>query len=102
MRASAWRGGSTNNSTYGIRVGRPNRDEFFSSNWDKIEVEIDGAFHSFALTGGFWRKCPEFRDRGEPILREWLRRNHTLDWQKGTPPTVELVPLGGNRFRLTA
>ncbi len=102
MQASAWRGGSTATSTYGIRVGAPNRDKFFSSDWNEIEVEVDGAFHTFALTEGFWHKCPEFRDRGGPILREWIRRNRTLAWDKGDPPKMELVPLGGNRFRLVA
>ena len=98
MQASAWKGGG--GYTYGIRVGSANRDSFFDKSWTEIEVEIDGQAHRFTLTPGFWNKCPEFRDSGASVIRDWLRQNHTLDWLKGKPPQVELIPLGGNRFRL--
>jgi hypothetical protein len=97
MRAIAWHGGA---GTYGIRVGSPNRDTYFLQSWTEIDVEIDGRCYQFALTPGFWNKCPEFRDRGSPVIREWLRRHHSLDWSRGNPPRSELVPLGGSRFRL--
>jgi len=97
MRASAWNDGK---NTYGIRVGLPNRNRYFSSDWDEIEVELDGRFYTFKLTPSFWRKCPEFRDSGEPIIRDWLMRHRSLDWPRGRPPKMELVPLGGSRFRL--
>lgn len=97
MEASAWRGGG---STYGIRVGQANRDRFFDPVWKTIQVEMDGSVHEFALTDGFWRKCPEFRDRGKPSIREWLQRYKTTNWRKGEPPRVQLIPLGNNRFRL--
>jgi hypothetical protein len=97
MNASAWNGGA---SAYGIRVGIPNRDQYFDQSWDEIEVEIEGEVHRFALTAGFWKNCPEFRDRGRSIIRDWLRRHHTIDWARGEPPQVQLTPLGGNRFRL--
>ena len=97
MQASAWNDGK---NTYGIRVGVPNRDKYFDPAWKSIEVEIDGHFHCFRLTAGFWRHCPEFRDSGKPIIREWLRRKHMLDWPRGKPPRMELVPLGDGKFRL--
>lgn len=97
MEATAWNDGKR---AYGIRVGLPNRRHFFNSDWSSIEIEIGGMMHTFALTGGFWRQCPEVRDRGEPVIRDWLNRHHTLDWPKGDPPRFELEPLGENRFRL--
>jgi hypothetical protein len=97
MRVSAWNGGK---NTYGVRVGVPNREAHFDCSWTEIKVEIDGQFHRFRLTPGFWRKCPEFRDRGVPIVREWLRRHFTFDWPDRQPPKFELVPIGGNRFHL--
>ena len=97
MQASAWNDGG---NTYGIRVGLPNRDRYFDPEWSEIEVELDGRFHTFKLTPSFWRRCPEFRDSGEPIIREWLRRHRSLDWPRGRPPKMELVPLGNGRFRL--
>src|SRR5438128_1051802 len=99
MQASAWNDGA---NTYGIRVGMSNRDRYFDPTWKVIEVEIDGRSHQFALTPGFWNQCPEFRDRGSTVIREWLRLHHTLDWPSGNPPQFELVSLGSNRFRLVS
>src|SRR2546422_1595459 len=97
MQASAWHDGG---STYGIRVGTPNRQKFFDPSWTEIEVEIDGQSHRFALTASFWNHCPEFRDRGTPIIRDWLHCHKSLTWPRGNPPKVELIPLGNQRFRL--
>ena len=97
MQVRAWNDGG---NTYGIRVGIPNRDAHFDATWTEIEVEIEGTFHRFSLTPGCWNHCPEFRDRGSPVIREWLRTHHVLDWPRGDPPQFELVPLAGNRFRL--
>jgi hypothetical protein len=97
MQASAWNNGTT---SYGIRVGSVNRDQFFERDWTEIEVEVDGTFYPFALRESFWRDCPEFRDRDSRVIRNWLERHHSLDWPTGNPPQVKLLPLGGNRFRL--
>ncbi len=97
MQATAWHSGG---NTYGIRVGKPNRDEYFDPKWKAIEVEIEGSFHRFELTNGFWRQCPEFRDRGNPIIREWLQRHQLLKWPRGQPPKLQLFPLGPGKFRL--
>jgi len=97
MEVSAWSSGS---GTFGIRVGNVNRDRYFDRSWTVIDVEIDGQPHRFRLTPGFWRKCPEFRDSGATVIRDWLRRNHTLNWPTGEPPRFQLLPLGGARFRL--
>ena len=75
MEVSAWTNGG---GTYGIRVGFPNRDEFFDKGWAEIEVEIDGRPHHFRLTDGFWNRCPEFRDSGGTAIRDWLRRHRAL------------------------
>lgn len=95
MKVTTWHG----SNLYGVRVGKSNRDRYFDPSWSKIEVEIDGLFHTFALTGGFWNKCPEFRDRGT-IIMNWLEKHKTLNWPHRNPPKMELVPLSGNRFRL--
>lgn len=97
MEASVWSGG---NGTYGIRVGVQNRALYFHPSHPQIQVEMDGEFKTFRLTAGFWRKCPEFRDSGSATIREWLLRHRCLDWPTGHPPKVELIPLGGSRFRL--
>lgn len=83
-------------------VGLPNRDNYFKPAWSEIEVEIEGEVYRFALTAGFWKQCPEFRDRGSPVIREWLRMHHTLNWPKGRSPQFDSVPVEGNRFRLVS
>ena len=99
MEVSGW---SNGRGTYGIRVGFPNRAAFFDKSWSEIEVEIDGQFHRFQLRDSFWNRCPEFRDSGGTVIRDWIQRHRALDWTNGQPPRCELVPLGGNRFRLVA
>jgi hypothetical protein len=94
MRVSGWNNG---HKGYGISVGRPNRDRYFSRSWSVIEVEIDRQFHEFPLTGGFWQDCPEFRGAR---IGEWLRTNGFAPWPRGKPPKFELVWLGENHFRL--
>ena len=100
MEATAWRNNSLTTATYGIRVGSPNRDRYFTNRFNSIEVEIDDQVHTFKLTASFWKKCPEFRDSGSTTIRDWIYLYYTLDWPTGQPPRFELHALGNNRFRL--
>lgn len=97
MEVSAW---SSGGGTFGIRVGLPNRNTYFDRSWSEIEVEIDGQFYRFALTPGFWKQCPEFRDSGGTVIRDWLQQHHMLDWPTGEPPRFQLLSLRDGRFRL--
>jgi hypothetical protein len=96
MNVTTWRSGSQ----FGIRVGKVNRDQYFDNTWSHIEVEMDGNVTKFALTPGFWRECPEFRDREHHAIRNWLQQHKTLKWTRGKTPRMSLVPIGSNRFRL--
>ena len=70
---------------------------YFQSNWKNIVVKIDNQFHAFRLTSTFWTTCPEIRGKA---IGQWLIKRKLAPWPYGNPPKVELVPLGGNRFRL--
>jgi hypothetical protein len=94
MDAKGWRG-----ETYGVRVGKKNRDQFFKPSWTKVEVEMDGQTHMLNLAKGFWSNCPEVRGKK---IKEWLFRHQLAPWPEGKPPDLSLTPLGGNRFRLSA
>jgi hypothetical protein len=98
MTVSAWSDGS--GRTYGIRVGKDGRDNFFDPAWQWIDVDIEGTTHRFQITDGFWNDCPEFRDSGAPVIREWLRRNNKIPWEKGKPPKFVLEVVGAQHFRL--
>lgn len=93
MTAKGWKGG-----TYGVRVGKSNAAEYFSKDWDNIDVEIDGQLHNFALSKTFWTTCPEFR--GDAIKR-WLLKHKLADWKPRHPPKLVVTPLGEKRFRLS-
>ncbi|MRW83032.1 hypothetical protein GJ698_02870 [Pseudoduganella sp. FT26W] len=104
MEVSAWKNGRASNPrvVYGIRVGVENRAAYFPVERDVIVVEMDNEEHTFHLTDGFRRKCPEFRDSKGTAIRDWLARHRTTDWPRGRPPRFELHVLGDGRFRLVA
>jgi len=93
MTATAWK-----SATYGVRVGASNAAKFFKREWKSIQVEIDGEFHEFRLPDTFWTTCPEFRGN---VVKKWLLRHGLAPWPYKKPPRLEVVPLGGNRFRLS-
>lgn len=87
------------NGTVGLR--------FAKADWlllertlESFEIEIEGKSYTFAISPGFWNKCHEIRDCGEPVLENWLKFEGLIPWPKGNPPKFELEPLGGNEFRL--
>ncbi|WP_022943106.1 hypothetical protein [Psychromonas hadalis] len=96
MKVSTWFG----SKTYGIRVGITNRNQYFDSSWESILVVIDEDEYRFTLTKGFWNKCPEFRDKGRPIIKNWLLKHKTLNWPKGQTPKMELLSMNANKFKL--
>ena len=94
MKVTGWSNGK---STYGIKVGRPNREAFFHRSLTRFVVEVDGIDDVHSPTDAFWSTCPELRS---PAIRDWLRRQGPLPWAHRKPPRFTLVPLGEGRFRL--
>ncbi|MDZ7778669.1 MAG: hypothetical protein U5R14_01880 [Gemmatimonadota bacterium] len=97
LRVTAWNNGGR---TYGLRIGARQRDRYFDQDWEQVQIELDGERQSFSITPGFWNQCPEIRDRGRPVIREWLAKHRNLEWPRGHPPEMELVRLTENRFQL--
>jgi hypothetical protein len=97
MQVSVWKGSG---NTYGFRVGERNRQLFFNDAWKDIDVEIDGQFHRFRLSGGFWNDCPHFQTSETFKVGEWLKQRGLLPYTAKQTPKFELLPLGGRRFRL--
>jgi len=93
MEAKGWKG-----EMLGVRVGARNRDKYFSRDWDSVHIEIEGNTHSIVPPPGFWKRCPELRSAE---IQEWLIKRGLAPWPHGSPPALELVPLGGQLFRLS-
>ena len=91
---SAWTNG---NGAYGIRVGLEYRKAHLKKSWSHVKIQVGKSLLEKDLTDSFWDKCPEFRDA---TIKEWLKKRDLLAWPEGKPHRIELVPLGGNRFRL--
>jgi hypothetical protein len=85
-------------SSYGIRVGASNTAIHFNKDWQTVELEIDGEFHTFPLSKTFWTTCPELRGRA---LNDWFPRHGLAPWPRGKTPQLILTPLGPSRFRLS-
>ncbi len=88
------------NGTYGLRVCVPSREileEWFSREWEDVEVEMDGQVQTVKFRAKFWEITRELRS---PAIRAWLAKRGMTAWPSGRPPQFELVRLEGRRFRL--
>jgi hypothetical protein len=101
MRVTAWNNGShrSTGAGYGIRVSHEDRDLYFSRGWDHVVVDLEhSGSATVPLSGSFWSRCTELRSAD---IGRWLLSQRLAPWQKGNPPALSLVHLGGNTFHLT-
>jgi hypothetical protein len=94
MQVTAWASGG---GTFGLRIGKANRDRYFERAWDRVVVEFEGKPSELQITSGFWRACPEIRGKA---VAEFFQKRGLISWPKGNPPSFELVPLAEKHFRL--
>lgn len=98
VHATAWHSGvpSTEPAGYGLRLMPRDRDRHFQTEWDSIELELDGGESTtVALAQSFWRSCPELRS---PVIGQWLIDQGVAPWSRGDPPGVVVHHLDGSRF----
>lgn len=101
MKVTGWKNGrfaDGKSVTLGIRIGRPNAEKYFDRTWTHVFVELDGATVCVGVPGRFWHDCPELRHHA---IGDWMRTSGLVPWKRGRPPKLNLVPAGGNKFRLT-
>jgi hypothetical protein len=90
---------SLKSSSFGVWIGRQNRERYFSKDWSKVAVELpSGVVLDVAVLPGFWNHCPELRDDG---FRDWFASQGALKWSHRCPPKYDFVPVGPARFRLS-
>jgi len=101
MRVTGWTNGSPNPGTgagYGVRINRADRHRYFSRDWPSVSLLLDGGHQvTVNVSASFWRGCPELRHKE---IGRWLLARGLAPWPTGKPPTLELSPIGAQRFRL--
>lgn len=98
MRATAWNNGShsASGAGYGLRVSVDDRDRYFDKGWREVVFDLDGEGEATSpVSESFWRRCSELRSAE---VGRWLRGRDLAPWPKGSPPNLEVQPVGGNRF----
>ena len=101
MHATAWSNGSPTPSGagYGLKIIQVDRDRFFSRAWTEVVVELpDGTSTSIHLSESFWRRCSELRSAA---VGRWLMNARLAPWPRGEPPCLTLMPIAGNRFKVS-
>ena len=101
MNVSGWTNSKSNNrkaGTLGVRVGRANAEQYFDKRWPIVYIEMDSTVVPVKITAGFWSNCPELRSAA---IGDWMSGKGMVPWRKGDPPRLMLVPVVGNRFRLS-
>jgi hypothetical protein len=93
MKVTRW---PNNGEWWGIRIslakdinGQNDREQYFDHSWASVKIEFDSKIVQPRLTPGFWKNCPELRNKE---IGEWVTKNDGI---------LHLLPLDGNRFRLT-
>ena len=95
MEVSAWTNGQ---GYYGIKVKGADRERYFERSWNSVEIELDNRIVQPRLSPSFWKRCRELRGKE---IGGWLKEKALIPWPEGKPPRFDLLPLSGNRFRLT-
>jgi hypothetical protein len=105
FKCSIWSGGMP-----GIRIGKDDRERFFSVDKPSIDLVIDERLCRVELSDNFWTTCPEIRvavdGTGKNRLTEWIKKNGLLppkDSKKArgvTDRVVMVVVVPEQRFRV--
>jgi hypothetical protein len=101
MQVTAWSNGSPRSSGagYGLRISPTDRDRYFEAGWDHVDVDLGVYGHAaIPLSESFWARCTELRSAA---VGRWLLGHHLAPWPTGAPPTLALLHVGGNAFRLS-
>lgn len=81
----------------GLQVGASNARRFFPKDTSVIELELDHLHIQCRLKPEFWDGQPEIRD---PRLCAWLKHKSSHNQICNSRPTLALIPIGPNVFRL--
>jgi len=83
----------------GLHVGATNVQRYFPKEVSVIELELDHLQIQCGLPPGFWDGEPEIYD---PRLCAWLESKTFRTKPDRTPVPLNMIPSGGNSFKLQA
>lgn len=97
MRAKGWHNGGDprDRAGYGIKFDAKDRDRHFDRDWESIVLVFGDCQVEVALSPSFWRSCSEVRSAE---LGQWLLGSGHAPWPKGSPPSIAVNTIEGNRF----
>ena len=107
MLCTAWNNGSNceSGSGYGLKLKESDRDANFQQTWTDVILELPMSSGTTTISVNINKKSFWSKTCHELIAKEigiWLLEQKLAPWPKGLPPTIELTPQGGNRFRVSA
>lgn len=103
MIVTAWNNGRYHSSGvgYGFKVDSANRDRYFSKEWKRVFLELEGEVEAVVVNVdklSFWGStCRELINKR---IGEWLIKNGKAPWTKGYPPKMKMEHIEDNRFNV--
>lgn len=100
---TGWRSGAAAKETgvtYGVRFGSSGK-VLVEGKPTHVQLRLAGGpVIDAKITPGFWRKCPEVRDRR---IGSWLvAQGIVMPWPLGAPPRFAMNRIGKNEFSISA
>lgn len=81
----------------GLHVGSVNVEQYFSSQMESVELQLDHLCIECALEPSFWGDRPEIHDMRLSI---WLEAKRSSGKIAATPASMAMIPIGPHVFRL--
>lgn len=94
-----WSNGKANEKTgsgYGLRIGKKNRDKYFSDNVE-YSLIIDNKKIKINITPGFYKECPEIRDKK---IGMFLIKNKLHKWKSGNTNSLNMIKVDDKTFEI--
>ncbi len=103
MKVAAWNNGRHHGSGagYGVKLKAEDRDRYFQRTWTTVSIELEGEVVPISVNVGkasFW--SPVCRELINQAIGAWLIKHRRAPWPTGEPPSLDLIPSGGDHFHL--
>lgn len=96
---STWSNGkpTKKGSGLGIRIEKKDRDKYFDNSFHEIVLTMDLKTYNIKITDGFWKNCPELRDKAIGLF---LIKYNIHEWISGKTNKLILEKIDNKSFIL--